>query len=365
MNAEPRPRALALAVQPLDEQSRRLVPRANGLLLEERTVQREEELPSTEPDGAAIEGLRPARDPAISALRLLQDQKQKTERDVQVPEPVESILAKEKPTEPARPTVAPSDVFAPLGSHERVADSEAATPRDRPSPNVHERATALDPQRDAATLTMQGRPYAPQSERTEPIEQARHERESNHERVLVESIYDSERAFMSLNNRDPQRAADIVSLSDHLKATGQLTDRDMVLAAHAREKVALPTAARDLREGHEDRVMAYALIGRELDDRYRDQMKVEKEKLLGELEALPAEKRGEVFADFESFAERDAANDSNFCRREMHKALREEREELHRAYVYALALDKKQARVAASVPTIVADGDGVDGGERR
>lgn len=364
MNAEPRPRTLTLAVQPLDEQSRRLVPRANGLLLEERTAQRDEDLPSTEPDGAGNDSLARARDSAISGLLLLEEQRQKTERDVRVPEPVESILAQEKPTEPARPTVAPSDVFAPVGAHERVVDSEAATPRDRPPRNLHERATELDPQR-AATLTMQGRPYAPQSERTEPLAHARHERESNGERVLVESIYDSERAFMSLKNRDPQRAADIISLCDHLKATGQIMDRDMVLAAHAREKIALPKTEPELREGHEDRVMAYALIGRELDDRYREQMKVEKEKLLGELEALPAEKRDEVFADFESFAERDAANDSNFCRREMHKALREEREELHRAYVYALALDKKQARVDASVPTIVADDDAMGGGGRR
>lgn len=364
MNAEPRPRALALAAQPLDEQSRRLVPRENGALLEERTAQRDEELPSTEPDGAGNDSLRVARDSAISAVRLLEDQKQRTERDVQVPEPVESILAEEKPTEPARPANASSDVFAPLGARERVVDSEAATPRDRPPHRVHERATALDPQRAVATLTMQGRPYAAQSERTEPLADPRHERESNHERLLVESIYDSERAFMSLKNRDPQRAADIVSLCEHLKATGQLMDRDMVLAAHAREKVALPKTDRDLREGHEDRVMAFALIGRELDDRYREAMKVEKEKLLGELEVLPPEKRDEVFADFESFSERDAANDSNFCRREMHKALREEREELHRAYVYALALDKKQARVDASVPTIVADDDGMGGGRR-
>ena len=51
MNAEePKPR-LALAVEPLDEGSRFLVPRADPALIDERTGQRDEDLPSTEPDG--------------------------------------------------------------------------------------------------------------------------------------------------------------------------------------------------------------------------------------------------------------------------------------------------------------------------
>ena len=48
----------------------------------------------------------------------------------------------------------------------------------------------------------------------------------------------------------------------------------------------------------------------------------------------------------------------------MHRALREEREELHRAYVYALALEKKQARFEVSLPRILAEDDVEDGGRR-
>lgn len=358
----PERNARLAVVEPLDEESRRFVPRSTGALLEERTA-REQDLPSTEPDGAGNEALARVRDSVVSGLLQLEDQRNKTPRDARAPEPVAQILGEDKPTQPARLGSSPSDVFAPLGARERVIDSEGATPRDRPLRIVgQDKPTDLDVQRAAPTLTMQGRPPL-RSEPTEPLIHSRYERERDHERKLVMSIYDSERTHHDLENVNPQRAADIRSLATHLKATGELDDRDLVLAAHAREKIASKRAAPELKEGHEDRVIALALVGRELDDRYRDQMSVHKEKLLDELEVLPQEKRDQVFADFESFAERDAANDSNFCRREMHKALREEREELHRAYVFALALKKKPVRVEENVPTVV--GDENDSGARR
>ena len=363
MNPQPRLRMMSLPAQPLDEESRRFVPRAGDLLDDKTAREREAELPSTEPDGSGNDQLARIRDSVLSGLRLVEDARQKTPLDARVPEGVESLLAAEKDTRPVKRADPTSDVFAPAGSRDRVLDSEGATPRDRPPKHIgQERATDIH---RATTLTMKGRPYAPRSEPTEPL--PRHERETDQERAMVASIYNSERAFHDIKNNNPERAAEIVSLAEALKATGRLDDRDLVLAAHAREKVALKKQTLpSMVEGQEDRVIAFALVARELDDRYRDHMKIEQERLVGELEGLPPEKRDTVFADFESFVERDAANDSNFCRREMHKALREEREELHRAYVFALALDrKKPPPLDENVPTIVVDDDDALGGRGR
>lgn len=339
---EPKPR-LALAVEPLDEGSRFLVPRSDVEMIDGRTAQRDEDLPSTEPDGNA--SLTRDRDSVISALRQLEDERQKTPRDARVPEPVD-LIAPDRPTQPARAAVAPSDVFAPLGARERIMDADAATPPDRPFRHIgDDKPTDLDP-RHAPTLTLQQKPVDKNQlvERTEPLERpSPARRESDQERLLVRSIYETERAYEALKDLDPPRATHVASLRDHLMKSPAYSERDLVLAEHIREKRALQNATDAERDERENRVMAVGLVARQLDDRYRDQISEHRDRLVAELKALAPAKQNAVFADFESFAERGDANDSNYCRRELHRALKQELE-LHKAYVYALALDKKQQR---------------------
>ncbi|MBI1944664.1 MAG: hypothetical protein HYS27_03150 [Deltaproteobacteria bacterium] len=336
MSEATRPRYAPAPVEPLDTASRQLVPRA--LDPDGRTGRDlEEELPSTEPDGAANDALARARDSALSGLKLVEDARAKTPLEVRASDVLEVLVVDDRPTAPSRLDSAPSDVFAPIGARARLLDEAAPTPRDRPFRHVdHERPTDVDP-REAPTATYHATPAAPAQpapREPDPRAQAR-----DQERLLVLSVYDSVRAHHALQGLDDARAKHVASLGEHLKANGAFSDRDLVLAVHAREKRALLGAPEEVRREREDRVMALGLVAHEVDGAYRDQMRTFQDQLVSELGALPPQKRDAVYADFESFAERDGANDSNHCRRELFRALKEE-QELHKAYVYALALEK-------------------------
>lgn len=333
MSGFQRPR-LPLAVEPLDESSRALL---HG---DERTFTRDEDLPSTEPDGFANDKIARERDSVLDALNLIEEQRQKTPRDAPLPHPAAVLLPPERETEPSRAASSPSEVFAPLGARERVLDADAATPRDRPFRHIEDnKPTDLDV-RQAATATMQQAPQRVDfAERTEPL--PRHERETENERLLMKSVCDTERVYLALKDIDPVRAAHVHSLFEHLSRSPAYSERDVVLQEHARERRALNNAAPHERDQRENRVMAVALVAHDLDERYRALVGAHKEKLVAELPQLPPDKRDAVFHDFESFCEKDAANDSAHCRRQLHDALKHERE-LHKAYVYALALDRKQ-----------------------
>ncbi|MCC7075080.1 MAG: hypothetical protein IT383_27455 [Deltaproteobacteria bacterium] len=353
MSEATRPRYAPAPVEPLDTASRQLVPRA--LEPDARTGRDlEQDLPSTEPDGAASDALARVRDSVLSGLRLVEDARQKTPLEVRASDVLEELVVDDRPTAPSRLDSGPSDVFAPIGARARLLDEAAPTPRDRPFRHVdHERPTDLDP-REAPTATyhagpaVQPRPAAPEPEaRAQPRDQ---------ERLLVLSVYDSVRAHHALSGADTARAAHVTSLSEHLRASGSFSDRDLLLAVHAREKRALLGAPEEVRREREDRVMALGLLAYEVDVAHRDQMRAFKDQLIGELGALPQQKRDAVYADFESFAERDGANDSNLCRRELFRALKEE-QELHKAYVYALALEKTRRDLSQPPPRAPREAD--------
>lgn len=367
MSAEQRLRAPRHPVEPLDDASRALVPKTR-VHEEPRTAQRDEEVPSTEPDGATQEQLARIRDSVLSGLQMVEEARARTPRDVSLPSAVALCRMDEPPTIPARDPPS-SDVFAPMALNDRAVllDPEGPTPLDRPVTRLpHDRPTDVDALRHAPTVTNQVARATPvqrddPSDRPDP-----RERETDRERKLMMSVYDSERAFLVVKDHSPERAAHVESLKRHLAASGRLDDRELVLAQHAREKVALANAPAREHEERADRVMALALHAHDLDDRWRAQVVAHREQLIDDLGTLPDDKRAAVFADFETFAERDGANDSYFCRREMHKALKQE-QELHKAYVYALALDKQKVRqsVDAQAATKVASDDSTGSRRRR
>ena len=195
---------------------------------------------------------------------------------------------------------------------------------------------------------------APAIERPEPIDPRRRERaaeETARERARVESMYGSQREFILVEALSPERAAHILSLKNELMQNRAFSNRELVLAAHVREKRALAEAPGDL--NREDRVMALALVARDLDDAYRDEIRELKDHVVRDIGALPPEKRERVYDDFESFMKSGSGNDSHFCRRELHRALRDEAE-LKQAYVYALALDR-QSRARREPPPLPLD----------
>lgn len=266
--------------------------------------------------------------------------------------PVIIALDGESPTR-SDPTSG-SDVFAPLRTAPRAVDLDPPTPRDRPHRLVaQDVATELDGA-SRATVTL---PVAPalRAERALP-ERPREDPATARERQLVLSVYDTQRAFFTLQAQQPERAAHVLSLQRALTASGVFGERELALAVHARDKTALAGAPPEQRDAREDRVFAIGLLAREIDDQYREQTRALHTQLLTDVRALEPAHRDQVFADFDTFVQSDAANDSNFCRRELHRALREEHV-LHRAYVIALALDRKSdpQRVDASAATLLAE----------
>lgn len=248
-----------------------------------------------------------------------------------------------------------SDVFAPIVR-------EQPTPNERRPAKLREEdidtalISPLAAERNAPTKTLRADAARERPASGAPVrELSRHEIATARERDLVECVYDTQRAFLTLQQQEPQRAEHITSVNAALRMSG-VFDRDQALAQHARERMALNDATDIQRKSREDRVFALALLARELDDKYREQTRALKEQLLDDVRALPADKRDRVFEDFESFAQSEPANDSNHCRRQLHKALREE-QVLHKAYVYALALDKKSdpKRVEADATTLLKD----------
>lgn len=360
MSAAQRPKIVPRPVVPLDEASRSLVPPARIDERDERTAQREreEEIPSTEPDGNAQ--LARARDAALADVRAAEEPSADWRRDGSDPVVVRLDNQDQPSPSPVRDGPAPVE-HLPLRLDDRAVllDPEGPTPHERP---IHNRPTELDDLRAAPTVTNQIARALPLQE-PEPMERSepRREVESKRERELVKSMYDSERAFVVIKAQEPNRAAHIESIQRHLAASGRLDDRELVLMQHAREKTALQRLPPDGRQIGVDRVLALALHARQLDDRWVSQMHAQRDQLVNEIGALPKEKRDAVFADFESFGERDGANDSLFCRREMESALKRE-PELHKAYVYALALDKQRARAVAEphAPTKIVDESSAD-----
>lgn len=317
-----------------------LDPAAEGDMVrvgDERTP-RDVDLPSTEPERSPEEFARylgrEAATPAIDKAGLLR-----------APEKVVLGDEHEMITRPDKSTG--SDVFASMRP-------EQPTPLERPGKarpdDVDTLAQPPLVAQEGPMVTLHVRPEA------QEIERPRHERETARERAVIESVYHTHRSFLDMQQQDPQRAAFIASQQQTLRAREMLDDRDLAIATHDREKRELVDAPAIDRRAREDRVYALGLLARELDDRYREQTRALKAKLMDDVRALPSEKRDAVFEDFDSFAQTGPASDSNFCRRELHKALREE-EVLHKAYVYALALDKKSdpKRVEADAATLLSD----------
>lgn len=317
----------AAVVRPLDERSRHLVP-------DEPTMgptPRDHEVPTTEPD---------VRSSALARIRdAVVDELAKRSGDGRTPS---LRLISEGPTRPTTDTARTSDVFAPAGAKERVLDSEAATPRDRPLKNlIDEKPTDVGHARAApTTATFHYAPRSAESVRRPMVhERVSRERESEREAALVKSVYDTEHGFHALKNVDSKRAEHIMSLRDKLKESEIFTGRDLVLAIHAREKRQLEHTTGAEYAERNDRVMALGLIARELDDKYRAQMRGLEKMLTQEFRRLDEQKKEAVYADLDTFAEDDRSNDSSYCRKELHRAVKDEAE-LHRAYIYALALEK-------------------------
>ena len=333
-------RARAIAAKPLDEQSRRLVPAAlsSREARAEPTAKREQDLATTEPDAFGNDSLQRVRDSVLQSLNRRAQGSQ---------EPTPGLrLVEDRPTQPVRDGAAASDVFAPVGAQVRVLDPDGATPRDRPVRHIdHDKPTDVDRMRgEPTTKTFYGPPRSADNVRRPVLhERPPHERDTERERALMKSVHESERAYHAYKNVEPERAARVERLRDGLKKSDAFSSRDLLLGVHARERRSLQTI-KDPREHREReiRVLALGLIARDLDDKYRSQMKEWREQLVDEVKTLDDDKRQAVFAEFDSFVADDKSNDSHYCRRELHRALKDE-QDLHRAYIYALALEKQRA----------------------
>lgn len=328
-----RERLRPLPVRALDEGARRFVRPGDNL---DDSTMRLHEAP-TQPErsfegGANIFELRSRGPERLMIPRALVDD---VLRDVpdgakQVPAPVD-VRGQEPPTMPDdRSGRSSSDVFQSLVP-------EPPTPRDRPL-RFDERPTDLDIRQVAPTATYHAARDIPvQDDQREESPRDRVALATAHERALVASMYDSQRKFLTIESDDPRRAEHITSVAEALKTSDVFSNRERVLAIHARQRVALEEAPPQRLKEHEDQVIAIALVARDLDDRYRDTMRALRDQLVNELPLLPTDKRQAVYADFESFVDKGGANDSHSCRRELDAALNNE-VVLHRAYVYALAL---------------------------
>lgn len=338
-------------VRALDDESRRLI-RPRPELLDERTMRLHDA--STEPErsyegSAQILELR-SRDPERMWLpRAMVDDVLKDIDNKRAPAPVE-MRRDEPPTMPDRTDRPSSDVFQSIGAgqHPIEVDLEAPTPLERRH-RFDERPTDLDVRLAAPTATYHpARDIPVRDDSREQPGRDRHAEATARERRLVEDMYASERKFVIIQAEDPQRAQHIESLATALKTSAVFQDRQRVLAIHGRERAALESAAGERHKAREDQVIAMGLVARELDDGYRDAIKELRVQLVNELETLPADKRDAVYADFDSFIEKGGANDSHFCRRELHQAMNDENV-LHKAYVYALALDQHRPRPETEV----------------
>ena len=326
------------AVRGLDEQSRALV-------REEVTARsfigpaRDQDLPTTEPD-VGNSALMRARDSVLAEV-----EQRPTDRRTPALQLISERTAPPTPTTDKR-----SDVFAPTGAKERVLDADAATPRDRPLQNlIHQRPTEVDRLRAATTtVTFQREQRSVDNVRRPRVtDRFSRERESDKDKLEMKSVYESEHSYHQYKNIDEKRAEHIVRVKDELKKADIFNTRDLAIAMHSREKRALDNYTGDALEERRDRVMALGLLARELDDKYREQMRALEKMVTKEFRALDEEKQERVYEDFDSFTEDDRSNDSNFCRKELNRALKDE-VELHRAYIYALALEKqRRARESA------------------
>jgi hypothetical protein len=328
------PQETLRVVAPLDTRGRRL------LEPDDRTP-RDQDLLATIPDPVDLGSLidRPTgRTPAIDKAALMR-----------APHPLDLAEAPTRPDAPAA-----SDVFAPVRGEGRAIAIEAPTPLERP--DRHEVPTAIEKRTPLRAETITMKPVA-RDERTPSrhAERERSEAETNRERNLVAGVIHSERGFVAMKSVDPPRAAHVEALAGKLRESGVFAERNLALVVHAREKAALAQAPHAEQKTREDRVFALALLAREADDAYRAQTRALTAHLVADARVLTPEKREQVFADFDSFMNSESANDSAHCRRELHKALREEHE-WHRAYVYALALDRGAGprRVQADAKTLLA-----------
>lgn len=183
-------------------------------------------------------------------------------------------------------------------------------------------------------------PLAPaSSERPKSARELDGERET----LLVKSVYDTEREYLSVAAFDKHRAAGITKAKDALLLTPELSDRARALAAHHQAKVALlaprpGNPARKVVDSAMDPLFALALVARQRDDEHYEDTRQKKERLLNDVLASAPATQHELARELLAFLRDEASLDVGFCRRQMHRALALEPDGMS-ARVCALALD--------------------------